>query len=534
MATPSSPRIAGIEGTFTPATAQAFIEYVQSHLGQFETRMSEHDTLFQQLTQLKTENAELKKQNDDLRREMSELRSQLTHQGGHLQTSVDPTSTTVSSDEVLPVGNTQTAAATPKTLNNQPTFASLAAKPPVFSPANPGKRPSAPLPGRAASKKQRIAAARALRNTLNLEEDYNQIREIVDNYLEKHAISEWKYEAALKILIGEQLVIEPTNNNLKKLGEIYLKGCLNKYKDRSGNCSTEEKEKIESIKQSIQKICTSTPVRKLLNMATYIRQFSDEAVISRIQQGQQEQQDHQGQQDRQDEQASQAPFDDHFRDMTPADRLISLCDKFGIDGHLDLMEDKIAKRYKKYLKKAIDELESRLQPMATKKESEMLMKISKCKSRIDIDNLLASFYAQQNMDPICRYIRLAFATAAELWSSRILLKTDHNESWFRSHVYSAVFDNAFLYDDKFTSKRADCYSNITKEFKDVDNQRVDFILRNVNDDNDYLSAEEKPGLKGVKSDLKKGKALQKAMLRKWRGNIGSMQIMKHLEAITCQ
>ncbi|KAI8979042.1 hypothetical protein BDF20DRAFT_835107 [Mycotypha africana] len=101
MATPSSPRIAGIEGTFTPATAQAFIEYVQSRLGQFETRMSEHDTLFQQLTQLKTENAELKKQNDDLRREMSELRSQLTHQGGHLQTSVDPTAPTVSSDEFV-------------------------------------------------------------------------------------------------------------------------------------------------------------------------------------------------------------------------------------------------------------------------------------------------------------------------------------------------------------------------------------------------------------------------------------------------
>lgn len=71
-----------------------------------------------------------------------------------------------------------------------------------------------------------------------------------------------------------------------------------------------------------------------------------------------------------------------------------------------------------------------------------------------------------------------------------------------------------MYDDKFTSKRADCYSNLTKEFEDVDNQRVDFILRSINDDNDYLSAEEKPSLKGVKGDMKKGKALQKAMLRK--------------------
>lgn len=95
------------------------------------------------------------------------------------------------------------------------------------------------------------------------------------------------------------------------------------------------------------------------------------------------------------------------------------------------------------------------------------MEIADCKSRMDIDNLLTIFYAQQNMDPTRRYIRLAFATVAELWSSRLLLKVDHNESWFRAHVYSAAFDNAFICDDKFTSKRADCYSNITKEFEDV-------------------------------------------------------------------
>lgn len=125
--------------------------------------------------------------------------------------------------------------------------------------------------------------------------------------------------------------------------------------------------------------------------------------------------------------------------------------------------------------------------------------------RKDIEKLLAIFYSQENMDPLCRYIRLAFGTIAELWSSCLLLKSDHNESWFRMHVYSVVFDNAFIYDDKLTSKRADCYSNITKEFEDINNQRVDFILRSINDDNDYLSAEEKPGLKGVKSVFEKEK-----------------------------
>lgn len=102
------------------------------------------------------------------------------------------------------------------------------------------------------------------------------------------------------------------------------------------------------------------------------------------------------------------------------------------------------------------------------------------------------------------------------------------------HAYSAVFDNAFIYDDKFTSKRADCYSNITEEFEDINNQRVDFILRSINDNNDYLSAEEKPDLKSVKSDIRKEKALQKAMLRKWTDRLRSVETMKQLEAIACQ
>lgn len=257
-------------------------------------------------------------------------------------------------------------------------------------------------------------------------------------------------------------------------------------------------------------------------MASHTRQFLDEAIINRAQQ------------DQQDRQTSQAAPIDNLKNMTPAERMVFLCDRFGVDGYLDLMEDKIAARFKQCLKETANNLELSLQPMTTKKEREMLVKISECKSRMDIDNLLVSFYAQQNMDPMCCYIRLAFATAAELWSSRLLLKTDHNEPWFRTHVYSAVFDNAFIYDDKFTSKRADCYSNITKEFEDIDNQCVDFILRNINDNNDYLSAEEKPSLKGVKSDMKKGIALQKAMLRKWTGRLGSVEIMKQIEAITCQ
>ncbi|KAK4512947.1 uncharacterized protein ATC70_003658 [Mucor velutinosus] len=364
--------------------------------------------------------------------------------------------------------------------------------------------------------------------TLNLSEDEERICGIVDEYLKQHAISEWKYEAALKILIDLNLIVEPTDNNMKKLGEIYLKECLSNYQDRIANCSVEEKEKIESLQHAIHHICISTPIKKLLHVGKYSQQILDEAVINKASKSQQNEEDQQRQG------VSQAPSTHFHTTMSPNERMAFFCDKFGTDGYLDLMTDKIANRYKKKLKETANSLELKLQPMIAKNERDMLIKIAECKNGVDIENLLTSFYAQRDMDPMCRYIRLAFSTMAELWSSRLLLKTNNNESWFRAHVYSAVFDNAFIYDDKFTSKRADCYSNITKEFKDIDNQRVDFILRNINDDNDYLSAEEKPGLKGVKSDMKKGKTLQKTILRKWTGHLGSVEIMKQLEAITCQ
>jgi hypothetical protein len=172
--------------------------------------------------------------------------------------------------------------------------------------------------------------------------------------------------------------------------------------------------------------------------------------------------------------------------------------------------------------------------MTSLKERKLLVAIANCKSKKDIDDLLGELYSDKNMDPMCRCIRSALATAAELWSSPKLLKSDHNESWFRTHVYSAVWDTAFIYDDKFTTKRSDCYSNIAEEFNDVKDQRVDFIFRNVNDDLDYTSAEEKPGRKGVKVDIEKGRLLQIAMLRKWTAHLGSDNIMNQLEAITCQ
>jgi len=91
-----------------------------------------------------------------------------------------------------------------------------------------------------------------------------------------------------------------------------------------------------------------------------------------------------------------------------------------------------------------------------------------------------------------------------------------------------------MYNEHFNSKRADSYSNITKEFQDESNQRVDFILQNMNDDVDYLSVEEKPSLKGAKSDLKKRRILQQYMLKKWTKHLGKANVTDQFEAITCQ
>ncbi|KAG1152800.1 hypothetical protein G6F37_000841 [Rhizopus arrhizus] len=142
-------------------------------------------------------------------------------------------------------------------------------------------------------------------NTLNLEEDKNSICKIAADHLTNYAISEWKYETVLKILIDHQLVIELIKNNLEKLGDLYLKECLDNYKDRRANSTLEDKEKIDSLRESIYKICTSSQIKKLLNVASHTRQLLDEDVINRVQQGQQDRQY------QQNEQSSQATLLDN-------------------------------------------------------------------------------------------------------------------------------------------------------------------------------------------------------------------------------
>jgi hypothetical protein len=99
-------------------------------------------------------------------------------------------------------------------------------------------------------------------------------------------------------------------------------------------------------------------------------------------------------------------------------------DKFGNQGHLDLTTTTVAKRFGKSIKNFGLKLQSTL----TRKERDMLLEISRCTDITSMNNLLAKLYSDMDMNPMCRYIRLALSNMVELWSSDSLVTADHNES----------------------------------------------------------------------------------------------------------
>ncbi|KAI8069132.1 uncharacterized protein B0P05DRAFT_551662 [Gilbertella persicaria] len=348
--------------------------------------------------------------------------------------------------------------------------------------------------------------------SLNLKEDKSTIRKIMSVYLKKTPVSQWKHEKVARLLIDKGLRVTLIDADLKELGDVYLEEANKVYKTRNVKYSDDEKQKMETLPNSMHDICTSIQVKKLFYSSQVTDELDENSITCKVQEKNNQ------------KEANMSKF----QQMNHIDKMKYLCEKFGNEGNLDFMKDKIASRFQPYLPQLMSHFQIHLQPFTTRKEREMLLLIAKCKSKCDIDKLLSDFYADKTiLTPMCRYIRLALATSVELWSSGQLLQNDDNESWYRTHVYSAIWDNAFLHDKNFMSKRTDCYSSITKEFSNVKNQRVDFILRNINDNSDYLSTEEKP-------DFVKGKILQNLMLRKWTNRLGSVDIMKEFEAITCQ
>lgn len=106
------------------------------------------------------------------------------------------------------------------------------------------------------------------------------------------------------------------------------------------------------------------------------------------------------------------------------------------------------------------------------------------------------------------------------------------------HLYSNVWDKAFFDDDEFETKRSECISQVMMVLKEIDGdtrlQRLDFILRDLNTNNDVMTVEEKPTLKGVKADIKKGEQLKKNTLYLCSKQVKSHVLMEELEAISCE
>ncbi|KAI9470530.1 MAG: hypothetical protein EXX96DRAFT_584671 [Benjaminiella poitrasii] len=229
--------------------------------------------------------------------------------------------------------------------------------------------------------------------------------------------------------------------------------------------------------------CTSTHIKIVIKTALYKTKFIERVEIDALEIALSDQ-----------EEASATAHNEmsQIENMEPLAKMNYLCEKFGNDGTFDLGHNKIPSRFRPFMKNLRHELKLNLQPCATTTEREMLIEISMCKNKQDIDDLLEEFYKKKDLGPICKYIRQALANAADIWASKQLSNPSHNEFWFRTNVYSFLWDRQFLIDDKFISKRAECYSNTTKQLSDVENQRVDFILHDINDDNDYVSVEEKP------------------------------------------
>ncbi|KAL9550830.1 hypothetical protein PS6_005344 [Mucor atramentarius] len=219
----------------------------------------------------------------------------------------------------------------------------------------------------------------------------------------------------------------------------------------------------------------------------------------------------------------------NFKNLSVVDKFAHLATYYGKDGILNLQHAKLPKRFNKYLKKMKDEAGIDVKPLVTLEERDMLVEISNCKNTSEL-------YSKKNLSSNCKYIRFALSASVELWSTKALLNKTHGEDWYRLHVYSNVWDKAFLDDEELETKRSECVSQVTKILKeakkDVKLQRLGFILRGMNNDTDVLTVEEKPSVKGVKADIRKGNMLKKHALYLWSKQVDSSVLMEKLEAIS--
>ncbi|KAI7896141.1 uncharacterized protein EV154DRAFT_281485 [Mucor mucedo] len=279
----------------------------------------------------------------------------------------------------------------------------------------------------------------------------------------------------------------------------------------------------------MESLCTAQPIRRIMSekksQNTYQQTLQDEVIgTTTVEEDSWE--------------TKKNIAEKNFENLSVTGKFAHLARYYGEDGILDLDHLKLPRQFTKYLKTMKDEAGICLEPLVTLEERDMLVELSNCKKTVELENLLSAWYSRKELSSDCKYIRFALSASLELWSTKSLLNKTHGEDWYRMHVYSNVWDKAFLDDEEFETKRSECVSQVTKVLKeakkDIKLQRLDFILRDMNNDTDILTVEEKPSLKGVKADIKKGNMLKRHALYLWSKQVDSSALMERLEAISCQ
>ncbi|KAI8138754.1 hypothetical protein BJV82DRAFT_629506 [Fennellomyces sp. T-0311] len=231
------------------------------------------------------------------------------------------------------------------------------------------------------------------------------------------------------------------------------------------------------------------------------------------------------------------PQETPLKELGPEDAMQRMLkSKVCRNGVIDFTKS-ITARFRPALPKITKHYKFLLEAAVTLEERRVLMNLSRCKTLGDEEQLIQSLFSNSSQSENVKYLRTAINCLFDIWRSK-RLEARNDEGWLRSNVYSNIWDRAFLFDDYFYVKRAECYSAVIKKLKEQDptitQQRVDFILRSNQNGTDFLMLEEKPRDSNVLYDLEKGKQMQRHMLQLWSNWLGSKLLVSQLEALTCQ
>ncbi|KAI7866705.1 hypothetical protein BDF14DRAFT_1809082 [Spinellus fusiger] len=338
-----------------------------------------------------------------------------------------------------------------------------------------------------------------------------KVREVLREYYKTTLYEEWNISTIVKSLLDqfEVLVVE---DDLEALSNLFEETLVNLSQEE---ITTDKKEQLLNLSQKINQVIKSPHIRQIFSYKLLKSNILASATDSVVK-------DHNC-------------YQDSDQKISP---LMFLIKRYAKDGILDFEDVRFSQRHRKIVGAVLDGLNLSLLLAVTPMEWSVLRELGQSKSMNKVKELVGKLYQNYDCEEGVKYIRCALVTMIDLWESDRLRTARNNESWFRSNVYAGVWDRLFLPNDQFYSKRAECHSAVFRELKslghDVKNMKVDFILRDINSNQDFITTEEKPTNTGAAEDVIKSKALQQETLALWRDQIGCDKLAKHLEAITCQ